>query len=257
MPAAVGTEFLEALLREAGALLRDRFAAGVAVGMKGLRDPVTEADTAAERLIVDRIEARFPGHSIVTEEARSAERGTARWTIDPLDGTNNFARGVPHFCVSIAFAEAGAVNLGGIYDPLRDELFLAERGAGATLNGRPLRVTAAGTLIASLLATGFAYCRNEVADDNRAPFHRLINEIQDIRRLGSAALDLAWVAAGRFDGFWEYHLKPWDTAAGALLVTEAGGTVTDGDGRPFVPGGRLVVATGGRIHAALLEKLKD
>lgn len=248
---------LRGLLEEAGATLRAMFRTPLAVAMKGLRDPVTEADRATERLLVERLAKERPDDSIVTEETLSAERGDGRrrWIIDPLDGTNNFAHGVPHFCVSVALVDGEEAVLGGILDPMRGELFLAKRGGGATLNGAPCRVSAASPLIRSLLATGFAYDRNDTPENNVEPFARLILAIQDIRRMGSAALDLAYVACGRYDGFWEYHLKPWDTAAGTLLVTEAGGRVTDGAGRPFARGGPLVVATNGKIHEELLEKL--
>ncbi len=247
---------LRAMLREAGALLKVMFHAPVTVDMKGLRDPVTEADRAAERLVVARLEKARPADSIVTEEALSAERGGRRWIVDPLDGTNNFAHGVPHFCVSIGLVEDGEAILGGVYDPMRDELFEAERGRGAFLNGKPIRVSEEGRLIGALLATGFAYDRNETPENNVAPFSRLILDIQDIRRMGSAALDLCYDANGRNDGSGESHRKRGDPAAGALLVREAGGRVTDGAGAPFRLGGSLVVATNGRLHEALLEKLR-
>lgn len=248
---------LRDLLLSAGERLRDLFRADLPVEMKGRRDPVTAADRAVERMIVERLARERPDDSVVTEEELSAERGDGerRWVIDPLDGTNNFAHGIPHFCVSIALLDRAGALAGGVYDPMRDELFLAARGEGAARDGAPIRVAATASLRDALLATGFAYDRNETAENNVAPFSRLILEINDIRRMGSAALDLCYVACGRYDGFWEYHLKPWDTAAGALLVAEAGGRVTDGCGNPHRPGDPLVVATNGAIHGELLNQL--
>lgn len=246
---------LEELLRGAGKILLTHYTAGVTVRNKGIRDPVTAADDHSEKWLVEQITSWFPDHSIQTEESRSVERGPCRWIIDPLDGTNNFARGIPHFAVSIAWHDGVKLACGGIFDPIRNELFLARQGRGATCNGNPLKVSQADCLISSLLATGFAYRRNEMADNNVALFSGLILDIQDIRRMGAAALDFTWLACGRIDGFWELDLKPWDIAAGMLIVEEAGGRVSNETGASYQLGQPLVVASNGRIHDALLERI--
>jgi len=255
--------FLEtavAVAREAGALLRERFGRPHDVRFKGTVDLVTEADKGAEALIAERLRAAFPDHRLLGEEgARGApDAGGASspygWIVDPLDGTTNFAHGLPHFAVSIALEHAGTPLVGAVYDPIRDELFAAARGKGATRNGEALRVSAADELVRSLLATGFSYDLAERASQARA-WRALLTQVRSIRQTGSAALNLCYVAAGRLDGYWERPLQPWDVAAGALIVTEAGGQVTDLAGDPFRPYGHEVLATNGRLHPALLAVL--
>jgi myo-inositol-1(or 4)-monophosphatase len=242
--------------RDAGAVLRERLGSIRDVQFKGITDLVTDADRASEALIAERIKTAFPGHRFVGEEGtRGAEAGTAHgWIVDPLDGTTNYAHGYPHFAVSIGLEHAGRVVLGVVYDPMRDELFVAERGRGATLNGTRLRVTGEGELIRSLLATGFPY-EPALRPEGLAIWNDLMHRCQGVRRDGAAALNLAYVAAGRLDGFYERPLQPWDMAAGTLLVEEAGGTVTGFDGGRFDPYAREAVATNGPLHAVLLDTL--
>lgn len=243
--------------REAGALLRERLARPRDVQFKGIVDLVTDADKASETLIAGRLRAAFPDHRILGEEgARGAEGSPGApfspfgWLIDPLDGTTNYAHRYPHFAVSIGLEQAGTLILGVVYDPMRDELFVAERGQGATLNGQPLRVSETDELIHALVATGFPY---DPADRPAAlaTWNAFVNVTQGTRRDGSAALNLCYVAAGRLDGFWEHPLQPWDMAAGALLVAEAGGRVTAYAGAPFDPYGSDIIASNGRLHAAM------
>ena len=219
---------------------------------------VTDMDRRAESLIVDALRAAYPEHAILTEEAGAlAGSAAARWIVDPLDGTTNYAHGIPVFAVSIGLVVEGRAELGVVYDPARDECFIAERGAGATLDGRPLRVSGAAVLDASVLATGFAYTIRQGRDTNLPEHDALSLRCQAVRAIGSAALSLAWVAAGRFDGFWELVLGPWDVAAGALLVEEAGGRVTDRTGAPVDLSAPSPVASNGLIHAAMLSALAD
>jgi myo-inositol-1(or 4)-monophosphatase len=241
--------------RAAGQLLRERYGQPQHVEYKGEIDLVTPLDRQAEALIVQRIHAAFPGHTIVAEEGSgTAGSREHRWLVDPLDGTVNYAHGYPVFSVSIAYERAGQVVLGVVYDPLRDELFCAEAGVGATLNGRPLRVSATDALVRSLLTTGFPYDRTLYPAALRR-WDALIYQAQALRRGGSAALDLCCVAAGRCDGYWEQPIQPWDVAAGLLLVAEAGGQVTSlTGGPPDVYSGELC-ATNGHIHAELLAAL--
>lgn len=251
--------------RRAGALLRERLGRERDVQFKGTIDLVTDADRAAEALIAGRLREAFPDHRLLGEEgARGAgEDGTASgaaspfgWVVDPLDGTTNYAHGYPHFAVSIALERAGTLLIGVVYDPMRDELFVAERGRGATLNGVPLRVSGTDTLITALLATGFPYDR-EARSEAAAIWNAFLYETQGVRRDGSAALNLCYVAAGRLDGFYERPLQPWDMGAGALLVKEAGGRVSDFRDGPFDPYGREVVASNGALHAALLGVIHE
>lgn len=247
-----------AAAREAGALLRRRLGRAQRVTYKGAVDLVTESDHLAEDLLVRHIRHAFPGHAILTEERPELATGSPyRWILDPLDGTTNYARGYPSFAVSIALEARGRVVLGVVYDPMRDELFLAERGRGASCNGRPIRVSKERDLSRALLVTGFAYDVRESLDNNLDHFARFTLKAQGVRRTGSAALDLCSVAAGRFDGFWELMLQPWDTAAGMLIVREAGGRVTDFEGRPFRPESKRIVASNGRIHRAMQEVLAE
>ncbi len=243
------------LARQAGELLRAGLGSVDVVGHKGAIDLVTEFDLRSERLLVNGLRGSFPEDPILAEEGGGAA-GTNRWFVDPLDGTTNFARGLPHFSVSIAYAEEGAVRLGVVYDPMRDELFEAQEGAGARLNGRTLRVSSTADLADGLLATGFPYDIRTQPETNLDHFARFALRSLGVRRLGSAALDLAYVACGRFDGYWELRLSPWDWAAGLLLVREAGGRVTriDGGSDVFRPP-TSIVASNGRIHGAMLEEL--
>lgn len=247
----------ESMAREAGALLKDRFRGERAADAraKSPRNIVTEADLAAERLIRARIEERFPGHAIVGEEYAPREGSGVSWYIDPLDGTTNFAAGIPHWAVSIGAVDDRGPAAGAVYDPIRDELFLAARGAGATLNGRRLAVSPATALEESLVATGFASMRGH-APDHRCldRFTAAIVQVKGVRRLGSAALDLAYVAAGRFEVFFEEALSGWDTAAGALLVREAGGVVCDYRGSDdWLNGGSILAGTPAAVAAFLRE----
>jgi myo-inositol-1(or 4)-monophosphatase len=237
---------IERLARQAGELLRLGYERDHEVNYKGVIDLVTEVDHQSEALLLGEIQRQFPGHQIVSEEAGLLPGSAAdQWYIDPVDGTVNYAHGIPFFCVSIAYAHDGKVVLGVVYDPLRDELFRAERGRGAFLGDRRLRVSPASELQRSLMVTGFPYDawsspRNNL--DNYGKFARLT---QGVRRLGSAALDLCYVAAGRFEGYWELVLNPWDVAAGGLIAEEAGATVTSLEGSPeyLVPPCSLIAST--------------
>ena len=246
-------EIAAAAAREAGALLREGYDRPKTVHFKGEIDLVTEYDLASEKLLLARIASAFPDHEILSEEAGEIGPPSAsRWYIDPLDGTTNFAHGFPAFCVSIALetlTEKGpALTVAVVYDPLRDELYTAATGGGAWLNGRRLSVSGLSDLGMALVATGFPYNirRNPGRIFDRFLAMQMIS--RGVRRAGSAALDLAWTAAGRLDGFWEERLHPWDMAAGALLVSEAGGRVTDFSDRPFDPAMKEVLATNGRLH---------
>jgi len=224
--------------------------------MKGLRDPVTEADLASERLIVARIREAWPQTAICAEEeTRDEAGGRPIWYVDPLDGTVNFSQAHPFFGVSIALYQGDEPLVGVVHVPRLDETFAAAAGRGATLNGAAIHVSAKDRLIDSVLATGFAYDRAELPDNNVDHFARLVLQVRGLRRGGSAALDLAYVAAGRLDGHWEPHLNPWDVAAGALLVREAGGVVTDMRGGNDWLHGRSLCAAAPGVHAALLEQL--
>ena len=244
--------------REAGAILREKLGS-VVVEFKGTVDLVTDADRASEALIEQRISGTFPDHRLVGEEGIARDPGSGddanfAWIVDPLDGTTNYAHGYPHFAVSIALAYDRTVLLGVVYDPMRDELFFAERGAGATLNGRPLRLSTASELIRALLATGFSYDLSERGEQLRV-WERLQGQTQGIRRDGAAALNLAYVGAGRLDGFWERPLQPWDMAAGSLIVEEAGGIVSDYAGDLFTPFGDGVIAGNAAMHGAMLDAI--
>jgi myo-inositol-1(or 4)-monophosphatase len=249
-------EFIEATAREAGALLRERIDESHTVQYKGEINLVTEADRLSEALIVDRIRRSFPDHDILTEESPETANGSVfRWIIDPLDGTTNYAHGYPVFCVSIALEAEGKIRLGAVYNPMLDELFIAERGAGALLNGRRLTVSRTETLSRSLLATGFPYDLREDRNNNINYFEAMALSAQAVRRAGAAALDLAYLAAGRFDGFWELKLMPWDMAAGWLLVEEAGGVVTDLHGGPFGLYSPHILASNGLIQDEMSSML--
>jgi myo-inositol-1(or 4)-monophosphatase len=245
--------------RAAGDLLRDELAGPRRIVYKGHpTNLVTEMDARAEALIVDRLLAAFPGDAILAEE-RGAQPGTTgrRWIIDPLDGTTNYAHGLPLYAVSIALEVAGRVQLGVVYDPSHGDLYVAERGAGAFRNEARLAVSSADTLDASLLATGFPYDIRVTGDNNLAQFAAFALRARGVRRLGSAVLYLAWVAAGRFDGYWELRLGAWDVAAAGLMVEEAGGRLTSLTGGPIDLDAPTVVASNGRIHDAMLAVLEE
>ena len=220
-------------------------------------DLVTEVDHQSEAYLLGEVQGRFPDHHIFAEETGIIQGNADNiWYIDPLDGTVNYAHHIPIFCVSIAYASRGTLELGAVYDPMRDEMFLAERGKGATLNGKALWVSTTTELQKSLLVTGFPYDAWNTPQDNFANFVHLGKLTQGVRRLGSAALDLCYVAAGRFDGFWEMSLKPWDVAAGGLICKEAGATITNVDGnRDFISPPQSVIASTGAIHAQILREL--
>ena len=240
----------------AGKLLRDQLGRAREISYKGAINLVTEMDRRAERLIVERLHEAFPDHGILAEEG-GAQSGTVpyRWIIDPLDGTTNYAHGFPVFAVGIALEAHGEIVLSVAYDPNLEELFVAERGLGAFLNGEQMRVSETEHLDLSLLATGFPYTIRDGWITNLPEFSALSLKAQAVRRLGSAILDGAYVAAGRLDGYWELTLGPWDMAPTALLVTEAGGVVTTVQGEPFRLDGPGILATNGKIHQALLDAL--
>ena len=249
---------VEAVVR-AGDIQIARFGTGVRVDKKGAIDLVTEVDLEVERMFRAMIAERFPDHRVLAEEfggASDAADGYT-WIFDPLDGTTNYAHGFPIFCSSLALEIDGRIEIAAIYDPTRKELFTAERGQGARLNGAPMRVSAAGELIDSLLCTGFPYDVHGAIDEIVGLFAAFVGRARAVRRLGSAAIDLCYVAAGRLDGFWEQRLQPWDIAAGALLVEEAGGTVSLYDGSAFTSRAGQVVASNGRIHALMLTTIRD
>jgi myo-inositol-1(or 4)-monophosphatase len=251
-------ELARRLAREAGKIQRERYETSFAVDTKSTSiDLVTEVDHACEELIVGALQRERPDDAILAEEGRGGDRRDARWRwiVDPLDGTTNFAHGYPRFCVSIGVEERGERSVGVVYDPLLDEEYCALRGGGATLNGRRLRVSERTELGEALVATGFAYDVRRSPRDNVDHFVSVVKRARAVRRDGSAALDLCYVAAGRFDGFWELRLHPWDVAAGLLMVEEAGGVASDVAGGPAPRSGREVVATNGRIHAELLAVL--
>ena len=244
------------IAREAGALLKSFYQKGVTAEYKGDVDLVTEADKASEKLIRERLHAAFPAHGVYGEEGtRDRMDSEYRWYVDPLDGTTNFAHGFPAFCVLLGLErrkpglkpeEDGEMVAGVTYDPLRDEMFVAEKGKGAWLNGRQIHVSRVKTLDESLSGTGFPSKKRH--DNPNIYFYQEITlRSHGVRRAGSAGLDLAYVACGRLEGFWEFNLNPWDTSAGFLLVQEAGGTVTHFDGGPFTLDSREVLATNGRI----------
>ena len=213
-------------------------------------------DHRAEAAVIEILETAFPDHGILTEESKGREgSGSYRWILDPLDGTTNYAHGYPFFCVSLALEKDGQILWGIIYDPLREELFAAEAGRGATVNGKALQVSATRHIQQSFLCTGFPYDMRESSEDNLRYFSRFAKTVQAIRRDGSAALDLCYVAMGRFDGFWEMKLNPWDVAAGSLIVTEAGGRVTDFSGDHFSIHGQEILASNGLIHDEMLRVL--
>jgi myo-inositol-1(or 4)-monophosphatase len=245
-----------AMARQAGLLLKEKFDQPHTIEYKGRINIVTEADHASEALIMSCIRETYPDHDILTEESLGIAQGSDfRWIIDPLDGTTNYAHGYPVFCVSIALENKGEICCGAVYNPMLDEMFSAEMGGGAFLNGSPIHVSDTADLSKSLLATGFPYDVRDSRENNINYFSNMAVNVQAIRRAGAAALDMAYVAAGRFDGFWELKLMPWDTAAAWLIVTEAGGQVTNLFGEHFYLYAPHVLASNGIIHQDMMEIL--
>jgi myo-inositol-1(or 4)-monophosphatase len=251
---------VEIVLR-AGAIQMERRESGFRVAKKGAIDLVTEVDLECERMCRTVVAERFPSHAVLAEELSSGpgEAATAshRWVFDPIDGTTNYAHGLPIFCASLALEIGGRAEVGAVFDPTRQELFTAERGIGAFLNGARLGVSSADALLDALLVTGFPYDVHNHTGDLVGLFGAFLGRARAVRRLGSAALDLCYVAAGRFEGFWEQHLKPWDVSAGALIVAEAGGRVTGMDGEPFDPAAAHLVASNGHVHEQMLAVIRE
>jgi myo-inositol-1(or 4)-monophosphatase len=250
--------FAEQIAREAGAILREGYGRVVAVEHKGTIDLVTEFDRRSEAHILAALRAAFPDHAVNAEESgQNSVVSEYQWLIDPLDGTTNFAHGFPVFAVSLGLAQRGRLLVGGVYDPLRDELYAAEAGRGATLNGRSIGVSTQADLSQSLLATGFPYDVRTNPHNNFAEFVNFHLRARAVRRAGAAALDCAWVAAGRLDGYWELRTKAWDVGAGALIVREAGGRVTTAAGEADFLGRDSIVASNGKIHEQMLRVLRE
>lgn len=249
---------LERLARQAGRILSDGYEKDHQVDFKGVIDLVTEVDHASEAFLIAEISRLFPGHSFLAEESGASPAQTDHlWIIDPLDGTVNYAHGVPMFCVSIAYAHQGRVVLGAVYEPMRDEMFSAERGKGSWLNGRPLKATQVTELQKSLLVTGFPYDAWHAIPSNFDYFTKLGKMTQGVRRLGSAAIDLCYVAAGRLDGYWELSLKAWDVAAGGLIAEEAGALVSSVSGdSDYLSTPLSIVVANPVLHAKLLAELQ-
>ncbi|MBI4042842.1 MAG: inositol monophosphatase [Deltaproteobacteria bacterium] len=263
MPSKLFTEIAEisrnAALR-AGEALKKRYGTVFTISIKPDAGLLTEVDLESEEIIISEIRKTRPADAILAEESGivSELRGESsfRWIIDPLDGTTNFAHGVPHFAVSIGVEYEGNVVSGVVFNPMTGELFEAVKGKGATLNGKSVHVSGAEQIEESLLATGFSYQKGEIVDQELAVLSRVLHHVRAVRRIGSAALDLCYVAVGRFDGFWEYDLSPWDIAAGVLLVTEAGGKVSSMSGGPYLLEEGSIVASNGKIHQTLIEMLR-
>ncbi|WP_129672863.1 inositol monophosphatase family protein [Candidatus Chloroploca sp. Khr17] len=248
--------FVIDLALRAGALLRAGLSSERRIEAKGRANLVTDIDQASEALIVGALKQRFPDHTLIAEEGSGHEGPSDYvWLIDPLDGTMNYLHGNPTFSVSLAVLYQGRLQIGVVYDPCRDELFAAERRKGAYCNGRLLRVSQVDALYDALLTTGFPYDRFTQPDNNLREHNHMLLKAQEIRRPGSAALDLCYVAAGRTDAHWELGLSPWDVAAGALLIEEAGGMITDWQGQPWHPAEERMVASNGKIHAELIQEL--
>ena len=251
---------IESVLR-AGEIQLAHFDRGVRIDKKGVIDLVTEADVAVERMFRALVGERFPDHGVLAEELQAStlppDGSTPCWIFDPIDGTTNFAHGLPIFCASLALEIEGRIEIAAVYDPTRHELFTAERGGGAFLNGVPMRVSPAAELVDSVLCTGFPYDVHETVGEIVGLFERFVGCARAVRRLGSAALDLCYVAAGRLDGFWEQRLQAWDIAAGALLVEEAGGQISTLGGAEFDAHRGQVLASNGQIHDAMLAIIRD
>ncbi len=242
---------------KAGQMLRENINTSAQVFFKGAVDLVTDLDNRSQRMIFDHLSSRFSDHDFMGEEGLMKDNGAEfRWIIDPLDGTTNYAHGFPIFAISIAFEEKGEVVLGLVYDPMREEMFSALRDQGTFLNGKGIHVSSVDDLDKSLVATGFPYDLRESEVNNIDHFNNFLLRVQAVRRCGSAALDLCYVACGRFDGFWEMKLRPWDMAAGALIVQEAGGRISDFSNGAFSIFDREILATNGLIHDQMLEVLQ-
>lgn len=257
-PAFLATA-IEAVVR-AGDMQIAAFGTGVRIDKKGTINIVTEVDVAIERMFRALVAERFPDHDVLAEELDSASTGArCRWVFDPLDGTTNFAHGVPIFCASLALEIDGEAVVGAVYDPNRRELFTAERGAGAWLNGQPIHTSEADAIVESLLVTGFPYTVHESPeiDTFLRVFGAVLQRARAVRRLGSAAIDLCWVAAGRMEAFWEASLEPWDTRAGALIVEQAGGRVTGMDGAAWQPANGHILASNGHVHDELVSIIRQ
>jgi myo-inositol-1(or 4)-monophosphatase len=248
---------MESIAREAGALVMSYFRQRVKIEYKGDVDLVTIADRKSEELILERIRQQFPTHDVMGEEGARIDSGSEyKWYVDPLDGTTNFAHGFPVFCVSLAVEYRGQRAAGVVYDPTRDEMFAAELGKGAKLNGQPIHVSATSSLAECLVGTGFpSHKRHQ--NPNIHFYHQITLRTHGVRRAGSAALDLCNVACGRFDAFWEFNLNPWDTTAGVLITEEAGGRVTKFSGGPFQLDSRETLASNGLVHEALLHEFQE
>jgi myo-inositol-1(or 4)-monophosphatase len=245
------------IAREAGGLLMDFFARRVTIEYKGDADLVTVADRTSEKLIRERIKQLWPSHDILGEEEGLVDTGSEyRWYVDPLDGTTNFAHGFPVFCVSMGLEHKGRRVAGVIFDPTRDEMFSAEQGSGAHLNGQPIHVSKTAKLVECLVATGFPSHKRH-KNPNIHFYHQITLRTHGVRRAGSAALDLCYVACGRFDGFWEFNLNPWDTAAGVLIVEEAGGRVTNFAGGTFELNSRETLASNGLVHQEMIHEFEQ
>ncbi len=241
----------------AGAIIRQRWHEARRIEHKSTAiDLVTEVDRDCEAAILDVLTSAFPEHAVLAEESGRHGAHEFVWLVDPLDGTTNFAHRYPQVSVSVALSRGGQTILGVVYDPVREELFSARRGSGARMNDRRLEVSATPDLGSALLASGFPYDRRQHADYYLSFFKGFMMRTQGVRRAGSAALDLCWVAAGRVDGFWEWKLKPWDTAAGALIVEEAGGQISDFEGNRFDPFAEQTLASNGRIHQQMIDVLR-
>lgn len=249
---------IEAVL-EAGRIQLSYFRSGVSIHKKGTIDIVTEADVAVEKMFRALIAERFPDHAVVAEEMGQggAANATHEWVFDPIDGTTNYAHGIPFFCASLALEIDGVAQVAAIYEPSRRELYTAERGVGAWLNGERLSVSSTGALIDAVVCTGFPYSVVEEREEPVALFGRFLGVSRAVRRFGSAALDLAYVAGGRLDGFYETRLNRWDVAAGALIVEEAGGRVSAYDGGPFVSRSGQILASNGPLHAAMMDVISN
>jgi myo-inositol-1(or 4)-monophosphatase len=251
-------DFAVELAREAGAVLKHYMSREKQIEFKGRANLVTVADKESEALIIRRIRERYPNHAILAEESGasgSKNDSEGKWIIDPLDGTTNFAHQYPFFCVSIGFERAGQILCGAVYDPWRDEMFSGARGVGSFVNGNPLRASDTETLRAAMIMTGFPYGFREKIKTAMAQFEGFLVESQAVRRGGSAALDLCYIALGRVDGFWEMDLHPWDTAAGLVILEEAGGRVTNFSGGAFSVYGKEIVASNSTIHEEMLAVL--
>ena len=241
--------------RAAGAIQKERFGSSLEISHKGEADLVTEVDLACEETIRKILNGTYPDHAVLGEEKGVSGAGEYRWVVDPLDGTTNFAHAYPLFCASVALEERGRVVVGAVYDPLRDELFTATRGGGAYLNGKPIRPTSQATLENAMIATGFPYDFERRTQKALRYFTTMVHHVQAIRRDGSAALNLCYVACGRFDGFWEISLHEWDVAAGWLIIEEAGGKITGLDGAPTTMVSEEMIASNGPLHDRLVKIL--